>query len=165
MAGRKPQPTHLKLVKGNTRKDRTNQSEPKPPTGMPTRPAYLASNPSRAAWARFSKILADMGVLTIADGDALGRMCEVYAQVQALQRDVNDLGHTYEAERRVDKETGQPIDGTGTIKARPEVAMLSDADRRLRAYLTDFGLTPASRSKVSAVPGDQAGKAKDEFFG
>ena len=50
------------------------------------------------------------------------------------------------------------------VRTRPEVAIRADADRRFRAYLVEFGLTPAARSKVKIS--DQ--KAKDpraRFFG
>ena len=36
------------------------------------------------------------------------------------------------------------------VRARPEVAMISDADRRVATWLARFGLTPADRSRVSA---------------
>ena len=36
----------------------------------------------------------------------------------------------------------------------PQVAIASDAWRRSMTMLTQFGLTPASRSKVSALGGD-----------
>src|SRR3712207_9351656 len=34
--------------------------------------------------------------------------------------------------------------------AHPAVALAADADRRLKSWLNEFGLTPASRSRVSA---------------
>ena len=34
--GRKPKPTHLKLVQGTMRKSRRNNREPKPAPGLPT---------------------------------------------------------------------------------------------------------------------------------
>jgi P27 family predicted phage terminase small subunit len=155
VAGRKPQPTHLKLVKGITRKDRVNRNEPKALPGMPDRPLRLSDAVARAAWARFGKMLLDMGVLTLADGMALERLCECYAQVNKLQRNVDNHGHT--AETQAFDKNHKPIPGVTVIKARPEVAMLSDADRRLRAYLTDFGLTPSARGKISTTkPGQGA---------
>jgi phage terminase small subunit len=35
------------------------------------------------------------------------------------------------------------------IRARPEVAMIADADRRIMMWMSKFGLTPADRSRVS----------------
>jgi hypothetical protein len=39
MAGRKPLPTHLKLVKGTARPHRLNKDEPKPAVAVPEAPA------------------------------------------------------------------------------------------------------------------------------
>jgi hypothetical protein len=50
------------------------------------------------------------------------------------------------------------------IRARPEVALRADADMRLRAYLNDFGLMPAVRSKVQAR-GTAGSGPLDRYFG
>lgn len=41
MAGRKPLPTHLKLVKGTARPHRMNKAEPKPVVAVPGPPDHL----------------------------------------------------------------------------------------------------------------------------
>ena len=41
MAGRKPLPTHLKLVKGTARPHRINKAEPRPAVAVPEPPAHL----------------------------------------------------------------------------------------------------------------------------
>ena len=163
--GRKPTPTHLKLVKGITRKDRLNQSEPKPPPGIPEPPDHLSGKNSRRAWIEFAVILQRMGVLTTADRDALGRMCDIYAEIQDLKRAIENHGHVYESGGEVDKKTGQVIRGTGLIKARPEVGMLADSDRRFRQYLTDFGLTPSARSKLTVGGGKEDATPESRYFG
>lgn len=155
--GRKPQPTHLKLVKG-VAKARIAKDEPKAPAGMPTAPDRFTSPAAKAAWLRFGSVLDSMGVLAKTDGAALQRLAEVYAQVSQLQQHIANHGHTYLGGVETDSK-GQPIPGTGLTKARPEVGMLADADRRLRAYLTDFGLTPSARTRVkSAEPSVDKGE-------
>ncbi len=79
-AGRKPIPTHLQLVKGVSRRDRLPAAEPTPDVGMPEAPV-LSGKVARAAWRRFGALLLGMGVLTKADGAALERLCECYAEV------------------------------------------------------------------------------------
>jgi P27 family predicted phage terminase small subunit len=86
-----------------------------------------------------------MGVLTQADGFALERLAELYADIVDLGQAIADGGRTYESKT----EAGGTI-----VRPRPEVAMLSDADRRFRAYLIEFGLTPAARSKVKSDGGE-----------
>jgi P27 family predicted phage terminase small subunit len=55
---------------------------------------------------------------------------------------IEDNGRTYE--RR--DETGALI----MARARPEVGMRSEAMRHAQSLLSEFGLTPSARSKVSA---------------
>ncbi len=162
-AGRKPIPTHLQLVKGVSRRDRLPVAEPKPDVGMPEAPV-LSGKVARAAWRRFGTLLLGMGVLTKADGAALERLCECYAEVEELSRRIINHGSpVYEAAMELGSD-GKPVPGTGTWKVHPEWALRADADRRLKSYLVEFGLTPATRGKVGAAP---AGKADpvDGYFG
>jgi P27 family predicted phage terminase small subunit len=82
----------------------------------------------------------------------------VYAEILAYQKLVEQNGATYET---------TSTQGEAVIKANPAVAMLADADRRFKAWLVEFGLTPAARSKVHVQDPDD-GKQEDpmrEFFG
>lgn len=145
MAGRRPKPTHLRVVAGNAGKRPLNKLEPKPRRELPSPPAHM-SDAARVAWGRLTVILDRMGVLTEADAYALERLAELYAEMVALSEVIAAEGRTYETVT----ETGSSI-----FRPRPEVAMLADADRRFRAYLIEFGLTPAARSKVKADGGDE----------
>jgi phage terminase small subunit len=40
----------------------------------------------------------------------------------------------------------------GLRRQRPELADISDADRRISSWAAKFGMTPADRSRVSASP-------------
>jgi len=142
MKGRKPIPTHLKLVTGNRGKRALPKNEPKPKRQISAPPVHLSLR-ALAAWGRFAAILDRMGVLTEADPVALERAVECYATVVDLEEVIALKGRTYET-----------ISTTGgvLVKARPEVAMLADADRRLRNYLTDFGMSPAARVRVHGDP-------------
>lgn len=146
MAGRRPTPTHLRLVKGNPGKRPVNKAEPKPRREIPSPPKHV-SDVGRVAWGRLTVLLDQMGVLTQADAYALERLAELYAEIVALGETIAETGRVYETIT----ETGSKI-----FRPRPEVAMLADADRRFRAYLVEFGLTPAARSKVRASDGDDA---------
>lgn len=138
-AGRRPKPTHLKLVQGNPGKRALNGAEPKPERVPPSPPDHL-TDAARVAWGRLTVLLDRMGVLTQADAYALERLAELYAEIVDLSGVLQREGRTYESATQ---------NGT-IIRPRPEAAMLADADRRFRAYLIEFGLTPAARSKVKA---------------
>ena len=93
-------------------------------------------------WPGLADTLAARGVLTEADGLALAMLCEALADWQAA-RDAIDAagGETYEARTE---------SGAVMHRAHPAVAMRNDAWRRVQAAMAEFGLSPASREKVSA---------------
>jgi P27 family predicted phage terminase small subunit len=106
------------------------------------------STKAKKHWPFVRNVLQKLPVSTEADVVAIQRLVETYAEVRDLQALLEKEDRFYWAETK-----------TGSImRAHPAVAALSDADRRLRALLTDFGLTPASRSKVK---GDTDGKQED----
>lgn len=152
-AGRRPTPTHLKVVKGNPGRRPLSPKEPRPERGLPPMPAGL-SDEAAAAWGRIGPALDRMGVLTRADGVALELFCEAYADWLTARETVQEEGATYE---------GQTQFGT-IIRAHPAVAQRADAHRRLESMLREFGLTPASRSKVEREHGEEADPV-ERYFG
>ncbi|UQY45057.1 phage terminase small subunit P27 family [Mixta hanseatica] len=155
MAGRRPKPTHLKVVTGNPGKRALNKKEPKPTREIPSPPSHLTDE-GKTAWGRLSVLLDGMGVLTVADAFALERLCDVYAEILQLREDVEAEGRTYKT---------QTAQGDTLTKANPSVAMLADADRRFKSYLVEFGLTPAARSKVNVNGGEKEEDPLNQFFG
>ena len=156
MRGRKPKPTQLKLVGGNAGKRPINTREPKPRRVIPSPPAHLSPD-ALVAWGKASIILDRMGVLTEADVIGLERICETYVEVVELGADIAKKGRT----QRVKTKAGGYME-----RQRPQVAMLSDADKRLRAWIVEFGQTPSARSRVHAE--DDAGRTEDplaKYFG
>lgn len=142
MPGRPRKPTHLHIVAGTARPGRINPSEPKPRRERPVAPEWL-SDKAKTAWAIISVILDRMGVLTEADGPALEGLCEAYADLREAREALRARGEaTYETENG---------SGGRMVRAYPEAALVSDADRRYAMWLTKFGLTPADRSRVSAA--------------
>jgi P27 family predicted phage terminase small subunit len=149
MAGRRPIPNHLHLIRGTGRADRHSLADApqSPARKRPNPPAHL-TDAAKACWRKLCVLLSDMGVLTAADMIALERTCAVYADVVRLQGVLEILGETYDT---------KSVTGETMVRARPQRAMLADADRRLAAYLSHFGLTPATRTKVR-IP---SGKRRD----
>ena len=87
-------------------------------------------------------MLVRMQVLTDADPVALGLLCDALAEYIAARAEVERAGRTYETV----SESGGVM-----IRAHPAVAIQADAWRRAKLMLTEFGLTPASRAKVSVA--------------
>lgn len=155
--GRKPTPSHLKVVAGTNRADRENKNEPKPRHAKPEAPAHMSAR-GREAWDYVVMVLDRMGVLTEADALAVELMCEARADWLSARSAIAAAGgETYES---INEQTGAVL-----IKAHPAVAMRNDASRRLQSLLAEFGMTPSSRSRVSAAEGAGEADPAAEFFG
>ena len=162
MAGRRPTPTSLKLVKGNPGRRKLNEKEPQPAKNIPSPPAHM-SDEAKVAWGRLTVLLDRMGVLTEADTYALERLAECYSEILDCQAIIREHGRTYETES-YGGGTGDDAVHNTMHRPRPEVGMLADADRRFKSYLVEFGLTPAARTKVQAS-GEEKGDALESYFG
>jgi len=80
-------------------------------------------------------------------------MCEARADWLSARDEITAAGgETYVTE-------------AGLIKAHPAVAMRNDAARRLQSLLAEFGMTPSSRSKVSAKDEDGKADPAAKYFG
>lgn len=153
MAGRRPTPTIVKIRNGNPGHRPLPKNEPKPPEGIPDPPEWL-SEKARRAWDVIAPLLAEHGVLTTADGAALEGLCETHADWVDAAELVRTQGMAYETT------TGA---GERIIRANPAMAIKADADRRRRAWLVEFGLTPAARSKVTGANGQKQADPWDDF--
>lgn len=150
---RKPVPTPLKLLRGTARNDRTNPREPQPKRGAPPIPRGLHRR-AAATWKRLAPMLDRSGVLTEADATALELLCDALSDYHQASEVLRKEGSTYT--------TTTPA-GDVMHRPRPEVAQRNDAWQRVAKMLSEFGLTPSSRSKVVADPG--AGRTgKERFF-
>jgi P27 family predicted phage terminase small subunit len=155
MKGRKPTPTHLKLVKGNPGRRPLNESEPTPRRERPGAPAHI-SDKAREAWGYVSGLLDRIGVLTEVDAIALEMLCEAYADYIAACAALKAFGSNYY----------QTVSNEGSVmhRAHPAVAVKQDADRRIKSWVAEFGMTPSARTRVK-VDGEQEADSADRFFG
>ncbi|MFI0848861.1 phage terminase small subunit P27 family [Mesorhizobium sp. IMUNJ 23232] len=137
MRGRKPRPTVLKLVMGNPDKRSLNSNEPKPANMIPTCPAHLSPT-AKSEWKRLVRHLHEMGLMSQLDRSVLAVYCQTY-------------GRWVEAERKL-KET-PPLLKTpaGYVQVSPWLTISHKCVELMHKYLTELGLSPASRSRV-AVP-------------
>lgn len=157
MAGRRPTPSALKLVTGNPGKRPLNKKEPKPRTKVPVCPPHLDAK-GKTVWKKLCTLLRRMGVMTEADGLALERLCDCYADILACRDLIERDGRTY---------TTIDQNANTLIKNNPAVNQLRAADAQFKSYLVEFGLTPAARSKVNVdLPdGDEKKDPLAGYFG
>ena len=140
--GRKPKPTHLKIIAGEKRPSRINKDEPVANQGLAVAPAWLSSRAAEI-FDQISATLHGMGIASPDDTHALALCASRLEEVEILTVMVEDAGRTYTSEG-------------GLVKARPEVAMRNEAMRHAQSLLAEFGLTPSARSKVSAGKAPEA---------
>lgn len=139
-------PTHLKVVSGTARKDRTNGDEPAAPKGAPDAPLWLSDRATEIFHGLCSTI-DGMGYLSTADQAVIAMAASRLEEVEICTARVEDEGRTYDTSNAA---------GERMIRPNPMVAQRSEAMRHAHALLSEMGLTPAARSKVSA------GKKNDE---
>jgi P27 family predicted phage terminase small subunit len=153
MAGRRPKPTALKKLQGNPGGRPLNDSEPNAPVGMPEIPKGMGHVATRY----FKRLCADLlttGLLTTVDGLALANHCKAEALGEKYFKDA--LEEPYVFEHTYDKE-GHLI--KTTKKLSPASLGFIACSKASKGYLTEFGLTPASRAKLHV----EKPKPADEF--
>jgi P27 family predicted phage terminase small subunit len=143
-AGRPPKPTSIKKLGGTLQPSRTNALEPVPEIALATPPSWLSAT-AKEYWVEIGGLLLDMKLISFGDKAALVLLTDVLAEWCSVRAIIKKRGRVYEC----------LTDGGKVYKARPEVAMEADLWRRAHRMLVEFGLTPASRSKVSALGGTE----------
>jgi P27 family predicted phage terminase small subunit len=149
MAGRKPEPTNLKLLKGNPGKRAIKKDEIEPEIKIPSPPKHL-SVIAKIEWRRISRVLYSLKLLSDIDRTALAAYCQSY-------------GRWVEAEKGV-KESGLMVKTTnGNIIQSPLVGIANKSMQMMHKFLIEFGMSPAARCKVK-VGAEEKRDPLDEYF-
>ena len=138
-------PTKLRELQGTPGKRRLPKGEPRPVVKdrVPSAPRWLGEE-ARREWRRIAPLLHRAGLLTEVDGTALGMMCEALAMYHEAKRVlgeqrlglivVSDKGNTYQ---------------------HPAVGLMNSARADVLRWAREFGMTPASRSRISVEGGGE----------
>lgn len=158
MRGRKPKPTHLKLVTGNPGRRPLNKAEAMPPPDLPSPPPEL-SDDAKVEWGRVATELFRCGLLTKADRAALAAYCQAYGRWVQAERAVAEMG-------KRDQLTGGLMIKTtnGNAVQNPLIGIANKAMADMVRYAAEFGMTPSARSRIKAEPQEAADPA-DSYFG
>ena len=134
--GGKPVPTHLKLIRGDPGKRALPKNEPEYPLSSDA-PEWI-SDRAKPHWPLIARQLEDAGVLTTIDATALAMYCEAFE----TWRDANEKLMKF----------GSVIKGREGIPTQsPYFRVANAAFMQMMRLLTEFGMTPSSRSKVAAT--------------
>jgi P27 family predicted phage terminase small subunit len=132
--GNGAKPSALKKLAGYPGKRKLNKQEPQLAVGEPLLPEGLSAE-AKQEWQRIVPMLLNMKVLTEADGSALAAYCSCFAMWMQAEQEIAELGITLRTEFG--------------YKKNPAISVRSDSLRLMKTFLIEFGLTPASRSKLS----------------
>jgi P27 family predicted phage terminase small subunit len=126
-------PTKILEQRGSWRaKDR--EGEPDFTPSVPECPAFL-DEVARAEWVRIVPELERQGLITLVDVAALAGYCQCMSRWQAAEKLIQAEGLTIEGSHG------------GTVE-NPAVKIARESMQLMRQFASEFGLTPASRSRV-----------------
>lgn len=146
MKGPPPQPTNLRVMRGNPARRPLPEGEPEPPEGSVECPETVQGR-ARVFWKQHEPYLLAMRLLTVADIAMLAILCETEAEYWDARDDVRKRG--IEIERKRYGKNGQEF---WISEANPSVKIASDAGKRLHRLKLEFGMSPSSRTRVKAAP-------------
>jgi P27 family predicted phage terminase small subunit len=133
--GPAPMPTVLRAYEGNPSRRPFNHSEPRPRPKTPKCPDHLDEE-AKKQWRKLVPILKSMRVLTEADGIQLSNLCVIFSTLVKAQTKLNGSGLIYK---------------TGDLfRTNPLLRVINDCVDRINILCREFGLTPASRTRIHA---------------
>lgn len=152
MRGRKRTPSESKQVMGTHRQDRVAPNEAMPMDGEPD--LSWRCEPEVVAWFdRFVFYLKGENRASKSHETILWLAARRAAEIEVLDSYIKAIGRVYWKKGR---------DGEKLV-SNPAVAQKNEAERQLQSLLSELGLTPASKSRVSADLAPQAGSDWDGF--
>jgi P27 family predicted phage terminase small subunit len=144
--GPTPKPAWKRRLEGNPGK-RPIKEAAKAPPGRPTCPTWLDEG-AKAAWARLAPELEKLGLLTPLDRDCFAVYCQSYSAWAEAEQVLAEKGRFY-------------VGPGAKLRERPEVAVVERAMKNTLMMAREFGMTPASRARLSLPPAED----EDDEFG
>jgi P27 family predicted phage terminase small subunit len=116
-------------------------NEPRPLAGEPEIPSHLDGE-ARKEWKRLVPILLAMRVLTVADGVALGNLCQAYSILiqahKAMEKAATAGG------------SGLLMTPSGYVQQSPLLSVINGQVEIIHRLGREFRLTPSSRIRLEA---------------
>lgn len=138
--GRPRKPTKLKELEGTVQPCRMVPNEPDPDPEIPNPPdVFELDGPEMAEWRRITPLLFRLGLLTAIDRTELANYCTAY-------------GRWYNAQEALKTQDVVFVTDKGNVIQNPLVGISNKSMELMHKFLAEFGMTPASRARVSANP-------------
>ena len=155
--GRKPKPTHLKVVTGNPGKRQLNEHEPKPVPEIPAPPPHLCDE-AKVEWGRVCDQLYRLKLLSEIDRTSLAGYCQAYGRWVQAERALARMAESDGVTKGLLVKTRN-----GNAIQNPLVGTANKAMADMMRYAAEFGMTPSARSRLSTDGEDQDDPARKYF--
>ena len=132
--GRRPEPTRLRVMRGNPSKSAIPKNEVQP-VGGPRMPKYL-SPAAQEVWKEVIPNLVVAGIATSIDSATLGRYCSLSADFRKYTAEVDAGNDIF-------------ITQTGYAQLTPAASMRLKIGPQLLQMEREFGMTASSRAGLS----------------
>lgn len=143
MRGRKPKPTHLKLITGNPGRRPLRMDEFRPAANIPPCPKHLKGE-ARKEWLRVSRLLLEHCMVADVDRGALAMLCTLW------DRYVTAEDMIYKAKEAAPGSAGLFVKTPNGFPVQsPWLAVSNRAIEQYKSMCNEFGLTPAARVRVT----------------
>ena len=138
-------PTALHVLNGNPSKIKNlGQGEPKPAPVIetPKPPAWMNAD-GKKMWKRQAPGLQRIGLLTEADVESFIMLCQSFGEWVEAVKDIKQNGKYYVYTNKA---------GAENEVERPVVRVEDKAYARYKSMCTEFGVSPASRTRIEVKP-------------
>ena len=152
--GRKPTPTGMRYIL-NSKPRPNSENEPRPKVTRPGPPSHLNAD-AELEWERMVEQLYNLGIMTDIDRTALAIYCQAYGRWSQAERALAKVANT--ADGLVIKTKN------GNLIQNPLVGIANKSMQDTMRYITEFGLTPASRTKIAMAEREMADDPAAEFL-
>jgi len=134
-SGQQPVPTALKILRGNPGQRRIDEArEPKISLTDLPEPTEELNEEGMKAWRRLLPILIPAGLATPADYQGLTAHCQLWSRWVQINRLLN--------------REGEVVMRKGIPELHPLLKQSEALAQQIRQYLCEYGLTPASRTRI-----------------
>jgi P27 family predicted phage terminase small subunit len=154
----RPKPTALRVIEGNRSGRPLPKNEPKPRRGLPPAPSHLDAV-ARAEWERVTPELQAIGMLTVIDGAVLAAYCMAFSRWSEAESAIARM-------KARDQLTGALMIKTsnGNAIQNPLVGTANKAMLLMARFAVEYGLTPAARAHIDAMPRDDDDRNEAEKY-
>jgi P27 family predicted phage terminase small subunit len=160
MRGRKPLPSHLKLVQGNRGKRQIRPESIKVEPSLPMPPPHLCDE-AKVEWGRVASMLYALRLLSEADIAALAVYCQAWATFKRATEalEVMSKGDPLTKGLLIKTTNGNAIQN-------PLLGIANKAAADMVRFAAEFGMTPSARARINAPKGEetQSQDTVERFF-